>query len=84
VRPTRVLLRRYLERRFGVIPPALEERIATSDAEELTALFERALVATALEELGAHIHGLAGYWPHDENTVAGQPYCPISPAIQRM
>ncbi len=47
----RVLLRRYLTRRFGVIPPALEERIAASDAETLTALFDRALAATAIEDL---------------------------------
>ncbi len=36
----RVLLRRYLERHFGAIPPALDERIAGSDAETLTALFD--------------------------------------------
>lgn len=47
----RLLLRRYLERRFGAIPPALEERIAASDAEALTALFDRALAATAIEEV---------------------------------
>jgi hypothetical protein len=47
----RVLLRRYLERRFGAIPPALEERIAGSDADTLTALFDRAISAAAVEEL---------------------------------
>jgi flagellar biosynthesis/type III secretory pathway protein FliH len=47
----RVLLRRYLETRFGAIPPALDERIAGSDADTLTALFERALAVTALADL---------------------------------
>jgi len=35
-----MLLRRDLERHFGAIPPALDERIAGSDAETLTALFD--------------------------------------------
>jgi hypothetical protein len=47
----RVLLRRYLERRFGTVPPALEERMADSDADTLTALFDRALSAAAIEDL---------------------------------
>lgn len=47
----RVLLRRYLERRFGAIPPVLDERIAGSDADTLTTLFDRALSAVAIEEL---------------------------------
>ena len=47
----RVLLRRYLQRRFGAIPPTVEERIAESDADTLTALFDRALFATAIEDL---------------------------------
>jgi hypothetical protein len=47
----RALLRRYLEQRFGAIPSDLEQRIASSDAETLTALFERALTATAIEAL---------------------------------
>jgi hypothetical protein len=46
-----VLLRRYLEQRFRAIPPTLEERIAASDAETLRALFDRALVASAIEEV---------------------------------
>ncbi len=47
----RVLLRRYLERRFGAIPAALDERISGSDADTLTALFDRALTAVTIEEL---------------------------------
>jgi hypothetical protein len=47
----RILLRRYLERRFGAIPPALAERMAISDAESLTAMFDRALVATSIDEI---------------------------------
>lgn len=47
----RMLLRRYLEQRFGAIPQAMEERMATSDAEALTALFERALAATTIEAI---------------------------------
>lgn len=46
-----MLLRHYLERRFGAIPPALEEQITAADAEALTALFDRAIVATAIEEI---------------------------------
>jgi hypothetical protein len=47
----RAMLRRYLERRFGAIPPGLEERIAASDAETLTALFDRALDAEFIDAL---------------------------------
>lgn len=47
----RVMPRRYLERRFGAIPPALEGRIAASDADAITALFDQALAATAIETL---------------------------------
>ena len=47
----RALLRRLLEQRFGAIPPALEARIAASDTEALTALFDRALVAPTLADL---------------------------------
>lgn len=34
----RLLLRRYLEHRFGTIPPALDARIAAAGASELDAL----------------------------------------------
>ena len=47
----RRLLRRYLGRRFGIIPPALDDRIAASDAAELDALFDRALVADTIDAL---------------------------------
>ena len=47
----RRLLRRYLAQRFGSIPPALEGRIAASDATELDALFDRALVADSVDAL---------------------------------
>lgn len=47
----RVLLRRYLEKRFGAIPPALDERIVGSDADALTALFDRALSVAAIADL---------------------------------
>ena len=47
----RVLLRRLLERRFGAIPDALQDRIAGLDAEALTALFDRALAAASLDEV---------------------------------
>ncbi|MGH2344864.1 MAG: DUF4351 domain-containing protein, partial [Chloroflexota bacterium] len=45
------LLRHLLEQRFGVIPPALEARIAASDTEALAALFDRALVADSIDSL---------------------------------
>ena len=47
----RMLLRRYLERRFGAIPPALDERIAAADADSLTVLFDRALAAATIDVL---------------------------------
>lgn len=47
----RSLVRRYLVERFGMIPPALEARIADADAEALAALFERALHATGIDTL---------------------------------
>jgi hypothetical protein len=47
----RVLLRHYLERRFGAVPPALEERIAAADAEALTALLDRAMAVATIEEI---------------------------------
>lgn len=45
------LLRRLLEQRFGPIPPTLEARIAAADAEKLSALLDRALVASTLADL---------------------------------
>ncbi|HXT35813.1 MAG TPA: hypothetical protein VN837_09575 [Chloroflexota bacterium] len=47
----RDLVRRAVLRRFGGIPPNLEARIAGADSEELTALFDQALVAGSLEEI---------------------------------
>lgn len=46
-----MLLRRYLETRFGVIPSELEGRMAASGADALTALFESALAATDVEAI---------------------------------
>jgi hypothetical protein len=47
----RLLLRRYLERRFEAIPPALDERIAAADADTLTALFDRAIAVSTIDAL---------------------------------
>ena len=47
----RLLLRRYLERRFGAVPPALEARIAAADVADLDALFDRALAVEGIEAL---------------------------------
>ena len=47
----RLLLRRYLERRFGAVPPAIEARIAAADVAELDALFDRALAAEGVATL---------------------------------
>jgi hypothetical protein len=47
----RALLRRTLERRFGAIPPSLDARIATAEAEVLTTLFDQALVADSIDSL---------------------------------
>ena len=47
----RRLLRRYLERRFGDVPPALDARIAAADVAELDALFDRALAVEGIEAL---------------------------------
>ncbi len=47
----RLLLRRYLKQRFGTIPPDLEARMASLDAEALTALFDRALTASTIDAL---------------------------------
>ena len=47
----RLLLRRYLERRFGLVPPALDARIATANTAELAALFDRALTIDTIDAL---------------------------------
>ena len=47
----RRLLRLYLERRFGDVPPALDARIAAADVAELDALFDRALAVEGIEAL---------------------------------
>ena len=47
----RRLLRRYLSRRFGTIPPALDGRIADASTAELDALFDRAVAADTIDAL---------------------------------
>lgn len=47
----RDLLRHTVVRRFGVIPPDLETRIASADPAVLTDLFDRALVASTIDEI---------------------------------
>jgi hypothetical protein len=47
----RAMLRRYLEQRFGHIPPALEQRIAATDTEALAALFDLAISAATIDSL---------------------------------
>ena len=47
----RLLLRRYLERRFGLLPPALDARIAAANTAELTALFDRAITTDTIDAL---------------------------------
>lgn len=41
----------FLTRRFGELPKALVERIATEDADWCQNLFDRAITATSLSEL---------------------------------
>jgi len=47
----RLLLRRYLERRFGAVPPVLDARIAAADVAELDTLFDRALAVEGIDAL---------------------------------
>ena len=47
----RALVRRQLERRFGVLPAWVEERIAAADTTALEQLGLRLLDATSLEEV---------------------------------
>jgi hypothetical protein len=47
----REMLRRYLERRFGTIPPALDRRIAAAGSEELTTMFDQAVSAGTIDEM---------------------------------
>ena len=47
----RLLLHRYLERRFGIVPPALDARIATANTAELAALFDRAITTDTIDAL---------------------------------
>ncbi len=41
----------FLTRRFGDLPTALVERIATADADTCQSLFDRAITATSFSEL---------------------------------
>ena len=50
-RGLRNALRAMLVTRFGMIPPALEERIATADLQTLSDLVSRAIVAPSLADL---------------------------------
>ena len=47
----RLLLRRYLERRFGIVPPALDARIAAANTAELAALFDQAITIDTIDVL---------------------------------
>lgn len=47
----RELLRRVVTQRFGTIPPNLEDRIVAAKPEELTALFDQAVRASAVDEI---------------------------------
>jgi len=47
----RALLRRVVTQRFGAIPPSLEGRITTASPDELTALFDQSLQASAVDDI---------------------------------
>ncbi|MGH2388220.1 MAG: DUF4351 domain-containing protein, partial [Chloroflexota bacterium] len=47
----RELLRRAIMRRFGVIPPSLEERIVAADSEALATLLDQVLVASSADQI---------------------------------
>ena len=47
----RAMLRRVVLQRFGVVPPALETRIATAESATLAAFLDRVLAAGSVEEL---------------------------------
>jgi hypothetical protein len=47
----RHILRRMVQRRFGAVPDALEQRISAADQEALDALADRLLSAMAVEDL---------------------------------
>jgi len=44
-------VRRLVERRFGVLPTALAERIATADEAALDALLDRAIAGDSVTDL---------------------------------
>jgi len=48
---TRETLRRFIQARFGVAPPAVEQRIAAADRAMLDQLVERAAVAPTVDDL---------------------------------
>jgi len=47
----RAAVRRLVERRFGVLPLALAERIAAADEAALDGLFDRAITVDAVADL---------------------------------
>ena len=47
----RKLLRSVLESRFSIIPPSLEQRIATADVDELDELARRAAIVERVEDM---------------------------------
>jgi len=47
----RETLRRFVEARFGVVPPALEQRIAAADRATLDQMVERAAVVQTVNDL---------------------------------
>ncbi len=48
---TRETLRRFIQARFGVIPPAVEQRIAVADRATLDQMIERAAVVQTIDDL---------------------------------
>ncbi len=48
---TRETLRRFIQARFGVVPPAVEQRIAAADRATLDQLVERAAVVQTIDDL---------------------------------
>lgn len=48
---TRETVRRFIQARFGVVPPAVEQRIAAADWATLDQLIERAAVVPTVDDL---------------------------------
>jgi len=48
---TRETLRRFIQARFGVVPPAVEQRIAAAERATLDQLIERAAVVQTIDDL---------------------------------